>query len=183
MAILSAFILAVVISIDSLAVGFAYGTSNIKVPLRHVIIIDIICSITVGIALFLGLMMSHYIPTVITQWLSISTLVLMGGYKAIQYFAKRNNKTVPITRQISWSETITLAIALSLDGLAVGVGVSIHDTTLAFCLMVLACSLVTGLVFFIVGHKIGAKTIQKTRFDLSWLSGVVLIILGVIKLF
>lgn len=183
MTIFSAFILAIVISIDTLAAGFAYGTSNIKVPLRHVAVIDIICSTMVCLALFLGLLIGHYIPTVITQWLSAGTLMLMGGYKVIHYLVNRNDKTMQTTRHISWSETITLAIALSLDGLAVGVGVSIHNTAMAFCFIVLAFSLAADFVLFILGHKIGTKTTQKIRLDLSWLSGVVLIILGVARFF
>jgi len=174
--------LAVVISIDTLASGFAYGTSNTKVPLSHVIVVDLICSLTVSIALFFGYLVGRYISSTVTLSLGVGILVLLGGYKIIQYFINKSNGTSPTPRRIKWSETITLAMVLSLDGLAVGIGVSIHNTTLAFCFIVLCFSLVTDLVFFILGHKIGTKATKKTRFDLSWLSGAVLIILGVIKL-
>lgn len=183
MIIFSALFLAVVISIDTLAAGFAYGANSIKVPLRHIIVFDIISSVTVGIALFFGYIVGNYMPPAMTLGLSIGILVFLGCYKLLQCFiTKVKGKTIS-PRQISWAETITLAVGLSLDGLAVGIGVSIHNVTLVFCLVATLFSLVIDLIFFIIGHRIGDKTTKKTRLDLSWLSGVVLIFLGLLKLF
>jgi len=180
MIVFTALILAAVISIDTLACGFAYGTSNTKVPLRNVLVINIICSVAVSAALFLGYLISNYISSEITMWLSVGILVLIGSYKLVQWFCSKG--TVKVPRQINWPETIILAAVLSLDGLAVGIGVSIYGVSLAFCFLVTAFSFVTDPLFFIAGHKLGEKTTKKTRLDLSWLSGVVLIMLGLIKL-
>lgn len=182
MIIFSALIFAVIVSMDTLATGFTYGIINIKVPLRHAVAINIICSISVGLALFIGYIAGHYIPTAVTLYLGVGILVFIGLYKLIQYFINKRNGIVPATYQIKWPETITLAILLSIDGFAAGIGAAIHNASLAFCLLSLVFSFITDIVFFTIGFKIGSKITQKTRFDLSWLSGAVLIILGAIKL-
>jgi len=182
MAFLSALAFAVVISIDTLPAGFAYGAGNIKVPLRHVVVLNIIGSVLVSIALFSGLYISRYISQSATKILSCTILVVIGIYKLIVYFRKSIKKIDKTSRVIKWPETIILAIVLSFDGIVLGIGVSIYNSSLFFCLSVIMFSLVTDFVFFIFGHKIGQKATRKTRFDLSWLSGVVLIILGLVKL-
>jgi len=178
MIVLHALLLAVVVSIDTLASGFAYGTSNTKVPLRNLIVIDIICSVLLGVGLFCGLYISNYISPLATRIISATTLITIGCYKLVRKSAKEAPKSA-----LGWVETIILAVILSIDGMAVGIGASIHNTSVAFCLIAIAFSLVTDFVFFIFGHKIGQKATQKTRLDLAWLSGVVLIILGLIRLF
>lgn len=182
MIIFSALILAVIVSMDTLATGFVYGASNIEVPLWHVVVIDIICSMSIGIALFIGYIAGHYISPAITRYIGVGILAFIGAYKLGQYFINQTNGIKQNTYQIKWSETITLAIMLSFDGFAVGIGAAIYNASLAFCLLAIVFSLIADIVFFTIGHKAGSKITQKTRFDLSWLSGVVLIILGAIKL-
>jgi putative Mn2+ efflux pump MntP len=183
MIILSALLLAVVISIDTLAAGFSYGTSNTKVPIRHLIVIDIIGSSLLGMALFIGFYIGNYINSSATIIISVVILVLMGGYKLVAYFRKTGKEITKPHRKIGWTETIILALILALDGVAVGFGASIHNTSIIFCISVIAFSLVTDFTFFIFGVNLGKKLTKKTRLDLSWLSGAVLIILGIIKLF
>ena len=183
MMMFSALLLAVVISIDTLASGFSYGASNTKVPVRHLVVIDLICSALLGLALFLGVYISHYINTNTTKLLSAGILKAIGCYKLAVYFLKKAKEIPNIQRQIGWVETIVLGLVLALDGMAVGFGASIHNTSLAFCLIAISFSLVTDYAFFRLGHHLGRKLTKKTRLDLSWLGGAVLIILGAIKLF
>jgi len=183
MIVFSALLLAVVISIDTLASGFAYGTSNTKVPIRHIIVIDLICSLLLGISLFFGLYISGCIDYKATKIVSIVILKAMGGYKLVTYFIRKTKEVPNTPRRIGWAETIVLGLVLAVDGMAVGFGASIHSTSLVFCLSAIAFSLITDFVFFMLGHRTGRKITKKTRLDLSWLSGAVLILLGAIKLF
>ena len=180
MILLSAFVLAIIISIDTLPAGFGYGASKIKVPLPHVIVLDIIGSILVGIALVFGFYIGRYIPASVTSGLSAGILIFMGCCKIFQYFRQTVQKET--SRKIGWAETIILAIMLSFDGMAVGIGASIHNATIIFCISVIGFSLLTDPLFFILGHKIGQKATQKIPLDLAWLSGVVLTVLGIFKL-
>jgi len=183
MLILSALLLAVVISIDTLAAGFSYGTSNTKVPILRLVVIDLIGSTLLGLALFFGFYIGHVIPPATTKIISVVILKSIGGYKLIVYFRRKVKEIPNNPRKIGWMETIILALVLALDGIAVGFGASIHNTSVVFCLSVIAFSLVTDFTFFIIGANLGRKLTKKIRLDLSWLSGVVLIMLGFIKLF
>jgi putative Mn2+ efflux pump MntP len=180
MVIFSAFLLAVIVSIDTLASGFAYGTSNTKVPFRHIFVLNIICSVTLGLSLFLGLYIGKLFAPKATEIIGAVILISVGTYKLLQYFGKNTSQIPQLQSIIKWRETILLALILSLDGVAVGIGFSIHNSSLGFCFAVIGFSLVTDFLFFIAGNRIG-KITKKTRLDLSWLSGVVLIILGAVK--
>ena len=182
MTILSAFVLAVVISIDTLATGFVYGTSKIKVPLKHVLVIDAIGSILLSAGLFFGFLLSNIIHPEITNILSIGILVAMGCYKILTYLIKKIKKTANAPCNIKWTETIVLAIALSFDNIAVGIGAAIHNASVVFCIAVLISSIVTDFFFFVFGYSFGKKVIEKTSLDLSGLSGAVLVLIGVLKL-
>jgi len=182
MTILSALVLAVIVSIDTFASGFGYGASKTKVPLRHIVVIDIIGSILLGSGLLLGFLVGHLVHTDITKVLSIGILVAMGGYKILSFVVKRIKKSVDVPCEIKWTETIVLAVALSFDNMAVGIGAAIHDASLVFCIAVIVFSIATDFLFFISGHSLGEKVTKKTSLDLSWLSGVVLITAGALKI-
>ena len=139
MIILSALVLAVVVSIDTLASGFAYGSSNIKVPLQHVFIIDAIGSVFLSAGLLFGFLVSHLIYSELTQVLSLCILIAIGCYKIITYLIKKIKKTA-IPCEIKWTETIALAIALSFDNIAVGIGAAIHNASIVFCIAVIVLS-------------------------------------------
>ena len=180
--ILSALAFALVISVDTLAAGFSYGTSNTRVPLRNLTVIDVICSALLGTALFVGLHLSVVFSSSATKILSAGILVSIGTYKLAASLCVKQAHTPKHARQIKWTETLILGGVLALDGMAVGLGASIHSASVAFCITVIAFSLVTDFVFFRVGQNLGRKITKKTRLDLSWLGGIVLVILGVVKL-
>lgn len=182
--ILTGLFLAVSVSIDTLASGFAYGASNIRIPFSHLTVINVICSIFFGISLLLGYAIGQLISPSVTIIISVSVLILIGCLKILQYFRKRSHNQKPVHRQISWPETIALSIALSIDSIAAGVGVSIYNATILFCLTTVAFALVIGIVLFMLGHFIGSKVAPKnTALDLSYLSGIVLIAIAIGKIF
>ena len=52
--ICTALLLTVAVSIDTLASGFAYGAAKTRVPFTHVLVINFVGSLFLGISLFLG---------------------------------------------------------------------------------------------------------------------------------
>lgn len=182
MEIFSAFVLAIVVSIDTLASGFAYGAGNVNVRMRHIVIIDAIGSALLGAGLLVGFLVSHLIHTEITKVLSTAILFAMGGYKILTYLVKRAKKPAEKTpSEIKLAETFALAVALSFDNMTVGIGAAIHNASFVFCMAVIVFSIATDFAFFVFGHMLGGKITKKARLDLSWLGGAVLVMLGVLK--
>jgi len=205
---LEALIIAATLSADAFAASFAYGSSKIKIPMSSVQVINFICTGTLGLSLLIGTFVKQYIPSSITIAICFTILFISGLIKLldsiiksfikkhsnfnkkikfsmfdikfiIRLYANPEDADVDLSKTLSPLEAVPLAIALSLDGLAVGFGAALGNANLlATCLF----SLITNTAAVILGCYIGNRIAQKAQFDLSWLSGVVLIILAFLKL-
>ena len=203
-----ALVIALAISLDAFVAGFAYAGKGIKIPLKSAWVINLICAAMTGAALLAGTALAQYIPYTLTVAISFIILFVLGILKLMDSITKSViRKFSDISREIKFSllnfrfilllyadpeqadadgskvlstaEAASLAVALSLDGLAVGLGAAIGN---ANWLMVLACTLVTGIIALLAGARLGSKAAKKIRSDLSWLSGALLIVLAFSRL-
>jgi len=204
-----ALILASSLSLDAFTVGFAYGSNKIKIPFLSVQIINIICGIMVGVSFLAGNILKNYIPNWVTVLICFVILIILGIFKILDSFTKsviRKHKNfnknikfsflnfkfilnlyaapeeadVDSSKILSPVESIALGVSLSLDGLAVGFGAAMGNVN---GLAVFIFSFLTNAFAIMLGCYIGGKIAKKISFDLSWLSGVILIALAFSKLF
>jgi len=202
-----AFVLASTLSLDAFTVGFAYGSDRIKIPFLSVLIISVICSAVTGISFFAGNIIKNYIPIWITVFICFAVLVILGIVKILDSFTKsiiRKHKNInkkinfsffnfkfiltlyadpekadiDSSKYLSPQEAVALAVSLSLDGLAVGIGAALGNVN---GIAVVIFSLVTNILAVMWGCGIGNKISKKVTFNLAWLSGVILIMLAVFK--
>lgn len=206
--VLEAVVLVTALSVDSFVASFAYGADKIKIPIRSVLTISGICSGILMLSLLIGSLLRPYIPEGVTGAVCFILLLVLGVMKlfdsSIKTLIRRHSGlkkkftfslfhlnfilNIYATPQkadqdhssvLSPSEASALALALSLDGLTVGFGAglgNIHVVEAVFC------SFVMGIVAVLGGSLLGNKIAEKLRFDLSWLSGVLLILLAVFKI-
>lgn len=207
-AFLEAMLLAASLSIDAFTAGFTYGNNRIKIPFLSVQIINIVCSSVLGISLLIGSIIKYYINSGVTIAICFTILFVLGIIKLLDsvtkaFIRKYNNlnKEIkfsifnfrfilnlyadPEKADIDFSKTISLkeaafvAIALSLDSLSVGFGATLGNVN---GVAVFLCSLITDAVAIIFGCYLGQKIVTKTKLDLSWVSGVILILLAFSKI-
>lgn len=206
---LETLLLVLSVSIDSFLASMAYGTNKIKIPIISALIIDFICSLMLAVSIFFGSYVKDYLPANVAVAISFSILLLLGFYRLfesvfkniinkkcqmqkpvtfnlfdfhfiLQVYADETKADLDKSKILSAKEALYLALALSLDSLAVGFGSSLITINL---LQVIIVSLCVGFVFIILGCKIGRKFIEKVDIDLSWLSGALLIFLAFIRTF
>ena len=206
--IIEAAILASSLSLDALTAGFAYGSNKIKIPFLSVQIINLICSGFTGLALLFGAILKDYIPHGLTIGICFTILFVLGIIKLmdgitktiirkysnlkkelkfsifnfkfiLKLYADPEAADVDHSKSISPMEAASIAIALSLDGIAVGFGAALGNVN---GLYVFLFSLITNAVAIIAGRRLGEKIATKIPFNLSWLSGVILIALAFSKL-
>ena len=198
--LIEAALLASVLSLDAFTAGFAYGSQKIKTPFLSVLIISVICSGSLGIALFAGSMVKSYLPDRLTVSISFIILFAIGLIKLLDSITKSiidkySNIKKEITgsffhfkfilslyaapekadldnsNSISSTEAVLLALSLSLDGIGVGLGAGLASVNIW---AVFLWSFITNAAFLVLGHFLGHKSAQKMPFNISWLSGVVL---------
>ena len=198
--ILEAAAVAAALSADAFAASFAYGSNKIKIPFLSAQIINLICCAILGLSLLAGCGLKQFIPNWLTAIISFILLLIMGLSKLLdslikslirKYSRQSRNLSFSVkglhmvlsiyadpqkadrdnSQTISAAEAASLALALSLDGLAVGFGA------------VVICSLVTNTAAICLGSRLGNKAAQKLPWNISWISGAILIILAVSKLF
>jgi len=200
-----ALLLAAILSIDIFAVSFAYGSSKIKIPFKSTMIITVIGSVILGLSIYLGTFLLPFMPEGVASGLSFTILFTLGLIKIFdsvikRYIRKRRETSskqmefsafnlkfilnvyadpekadVDKSRVISPKEAVAVAIAVAMDAFALGFGAGLINVN---HLQIIAFSLVIDVVAVVLGCFIGSKIAQKSRINLSWLGGVILIALA-----
>lgn len=85
------------------------------------------------------------------------------------------------SNSLSCLEAVSLAVALSLDGLVAGFG-SGFSARAGFSILVFLLSLLCNLLAVLSGCKLGQHLSSRSQKDFSWLAGGMLILLGVGRL-
>ena len=83
------------------------------------------------------------------------------------------------SKTLSSAEAASLAVAMSLDGLAVGFGAGMGN---ASPVLVLLFSLLLTAAAVMGGSALGNRVAARLRHDLSWVGGALLLLLAAIKL-
>lgn len=197
------------VSIDSFLASISYGTSKIRIPFSSALIVDIISSTMLGSSLLVGSFLQNYISLNIAKIISFIILFLLGIYRLFESILKSyiNNNSKELSpfkfklfdfnfvlqvyadeikadfdksKILTSKESIYLAFALSLDSLAVGFGSSL--LTINY-IEVFIVSIIIGLIAILLGACVGRKFVESTNLNLSWLSGLMLIILAFLRVF
>lgn len=203
---IEALLLVFTLSLDAFVASIAYGTNKIKIPFVSIAIINITCSSLLALSLFLGSIVKRIIPGSVTLLISFLILMFLGIFYLFQSLIKSyirkvsaSNKEVQLklsdliiniyidetsadfddSKNLSPKESIYLAVALSLDSLAVGFGSSLGGIDYV---QVIFLSLFFGFLAIWLGLLIGRKLVAKSNVNISWLSGIILIALAIMKI-
>lgn len=198
------FLILLSIYLDSLVASIALGGNKIKISFLNILAISIIGSIFLGISLTFGYYINLLIPLQLSQNISFFLLSILGFYKLFESIfkntiQKRISKDIPFTfkiydfkfilniytdeikadfdksKTITLKESVCLATALSFDSLVVGVSANLSSMNI---IIIIVLSLIISILFLKLGFFIGNKLSIKCNLNLSWLSGIILIILA-----
>lgn len=204
---LESILLVLSLCVDACVASFAYGTNKIKIPLRSSIILTGISTLFLMISISTGSMIHSIIPEDIAHIICFLLLFILGFMRLFEGFLKNylnkralspDNIEVTLlnfklvlnvyanatladldhSKYLSSKEALYLGIALSLDSLIVGFGAALGPIS---SLEVFIFSIIFNLIAILLGALLGSKCAEKTKIDLSWISGVILIILALQK--
>ena len=152
--ILEAVLFTLALSTDALIASLAYGSNKIKIHWSSALIIAFICTGILGLSLFIGSLIKAIIPEGVLQYISFTILILLGLAKLmdnmikafinkytiidkelkftmfnlnfiLNIYANPSEADLDQSKTISSREALSLALALSLDSMAAGLGAAI----------------------------------------------------------
>ncbi len=176
MGIAELFILALGLSMDAFAVAVCKGLSLQKIKPRHMVLVGLWFGGFQGlmplIGYFLGSFFAGYVTSV-SHWIAFVLLVFIGGSMLWEAFKKDEDS---VDASLGVRSMLLLAVATSIDALAVGVTFAFLQVNIFFAVLFI------GVITFIcsaLGVKIGSIFGEKYRSRAEMAGGVVLILLGI----
>lgn len=194
---------------DTFVASLAYGANRIHVTWGKVALLNGICSGCLGLALGMGSMIDTVVPGNLTKVICFVCLFALGLVKLLDYSIKACiNRNCHIERNLSfnlsglkvivsiygnpmaadvdgslslgWKETVFLALAMSIDSLVAGTMAGFLNLRADVTLVM---SFAVGICMMYAGLWMGQKAASRWKCDLSWISGVLLMILAFSKVF
>ena len=168
-------IVALSLSMDAFAVSICKGLSMKKIYFKNVIIIALYFGIFQAVMPIIGYLFgisAAEIVKKIDHWISFILLLIIGINMIKNSFDTENEKDDDI---ISVKVMVPLAVATSIDALAVGVTFAFLNTN------ILLSAPVIGTITFIlslIGVKFGNKFGDKFQKKAEIMGGIVLILIG-----
>ena len=171
-------VLAIAVSMDGFAAGFAFGMKKITIPWLSTVIIGLSSGTVIALAMPAGNGFLRLVPAQLSHWIGASIFICIG----VVSLCKRNFSQADRDQsgEISAKESLLLGLALSVDSIAAGFSAALLGFTIWVTALTIAISCV---VFIRMGKQVGVHLsayIQNQYF--SFIPGVLLLILGVSKL-
>lgn len=169
-------LIAVSMSMDAFAVSICKGLSVRKVTPRQCLAVSGWFGGFQGIMPALGFVLTSLFASLITavsHWIAMALLVLIGGNMIREAFEKDEEK---VDDSFSFMTMLTLAVATSIDALAMGVTLKLSDANILVAApLIAATTAILSPIGLKVGNLFGAK--YKNKAELA--GGIVLVGLGV----
>ena len=177
------FFIAVGLSMDAFAVSICKGLNMRKLNYKHTFIIALFFGGFQGlmplIGWFLGKQFEQYI-TNFDHWIAFILLAFIGG-QMIHEALKKDNEKCDIDENLDIKELFILAIATSIDALAIGITFALIPNTniLTSIILIGIITFVLSIIGVFIGNKFGARFKSKAEFA----GGLILILIGAKILF
>ena len=178
MSILEIFLIGIGLSMDALAVAICKGLGMKTVKLKHTFLIagyfGVFQALMPLLGWFLGSQFAQYV-TKLAPWIAFLLLAYIGGNMVKDSLKGEETET---KEGISHKELLMLAVATSIDALAVGVTFSFLSLSIPIWAAVILIGCTTFAISFggvFVGKVFGAKYQSRAQFA----GGMILIAIGV----
>lgn len=171
-------IIAVGLAMDAFAVAVCKGLNMRRInPKQTALIALFFGGFQAGMPLigwFIGSRFAHYIES-IDHWVTFILLAIIGGKMIWESFKNDDDECDCGESKLDLKELTALAIATSIDALAVGVAFALEKVNIALSVTLIGViTAILSAVGVFIGHKFGAKYKNKAEFA----GGLVLVLMG-----
>ena len=181
MTLLEIFLIGIGLSMDAFAVAICKGLAMPnKVDKKGALLIALYFGVFQAMMPTLGWLLGSQFARYVTRlapWIAFVLLAWIGGNMIRESLSKEEREEEE-TGSVSYKELLVLAVATSIDALAVGVTFSMLElaVSIAVAVILIGCTtFVISLAGVYVGNVFGAKYKSKAEF----VGGAILILIGV----
>ena len=198
----NAFLLVIALSLDSFLASLAYGGEHIRIPWKSAVLISSIGVLFLSFSLYTAAFIQQFIPPYICRMISFAIFFMIGlsslfqgtiksflgtykrkklsfEYSGISFvldiYLDETKADADNSKLLSLKEALYLAVALSIDSLASGFALGIR---IVQPLPGLGISFSVGILANLGGSFLGGKVLSLKECRLSWVSGVLFLILA-----
>lgn len=168
-------LLSIGLAMDAFAVAICKGISMKKMNWKKALIIALYFGIFQAIMPLAGYILGHTFDTLVTNidhWIAFILLSIIGIDMIKDGFDKNDES---YNDDIGFKTMIILAIATSIDALAVGITFAFFDVNIVFAVSLIG---IITFILSIIGTKIGNKFGNKYENKAKFIGGIILILLG-----
>lgn len=168
-------------SIDNIAVGASYSLKGRKVPIMKNIYMAFMASVVAGVSSYTGDLLSQVVSEKAGAIICLILFILIGIRLLVDAYPKGIKSSHIVLQEISFKEATVVGFALAIDDIGGGVSAGLIGLNPA---AVGAAFAMVSIIIFSVGNR-GASYFNKSYIGrrASLLSGVIMIIVGLLQLF
>lgn len=174
MSLVELFILAVGLSMDAFAVSICKGLSLGKITKKHMAVAGAWFGGFQALMPLIGYFLGSFFADMITKyahWIAFALLIIIGG----NMLKEAMGEDEKVDACMDAKEMFLLAIATSIDALAVGVTFAFLKVQIVPAVSFIGC---VTFVYSAIGVKIGSIFGSKYRSKAEFCGGVILILIG-----
>ncbi|MCI9409612.1 MAG: manganese efflux pump [Oscillospiraceae bacterium] len=178
MGFLELFLIAIGLSADAFSVSVCKGLNMRKLNLKHAYLIALFFGVFQAVMPLIGYLLgtgfSEYIEK-FDHWIAFALLAFIGGKMVIEAIREKDGGPEEKTDALSTGELTVLAVATSIDALAVGITFAfLKVNILPSVLLIGVTTFALSLGGVLLGNRFGAK--YKTKAEVA--GGVILVLIG-----
>lgn len=175
MTLFELFLIAIGLSMDAFAVAVCKGLSMKRIDKKYMVLIGFFFggfqALMPLLGYFLGSQFSAYIER-FDHWVAFALLAAIGGNMIRESREEAEGETY---RGINYKELMLLAVATSIDALAVGITFAFLQVKIIRAVALIGCTtFVLSLIGVVVGNLFGARYKSRAEFT----GGAILILIG-----
>ena len=178
------FMIGVGLSMDAFAASICKGLNMRRLNIKNMLIIGLFFggfqALMPAVGWLLGKQFESYITSV-DHWVAFALLVFIGGKMIYDVFTEKNeDECGEKTNRLDMKEVLTLAVATSIDALAVGISFAFLQVDILKAVSVIG---VTTFVLSVIGVAVGNVFGSKYEKKATLAGGIILILIGLKILF
>lgn len=179
MGLFEIFMIGVGLSMDAFAASICKGLNMRRLNIKNMLIIGLFFggfqALMPAVGWLLGKQFESYITSV-DHWVAFALLVFIGGKMIYDVFTEKNeDECGEKTNRLDMKEVLTLAVATSIDALAVGISFAFLQVDILKAVSVIG---VTTFVLSAIGVAVGNVFGSKYEKKATLAGGIILMLIG-----